>query len=230
MELYHRPDNALFVPETAGTPHAARFLFAALGLQPIGYSPFGLYFTRTNHPERMVPNEPNASLDPTAQNYKLLGPIMREVARLNFEGKMQAVADVEGQPEQTLHFRIWDAVVSYGVGRGGPAKGNTEPIGRALVAQLSDNQFLEVRMQCCRPLAASGADCPLFFGSPMVLVQAPRFAWCAAAVLVTGLNSGIADLDCANQSPIAICCRTLLVSGAFRCCCELAKVQAKYRS
>jgi hypothetical protein len=148
MELYHRPDNALFIPETAGTPHAARFLFAALGLQSIGYSPFGLDYTRTNHPERMLPNEPNAFLDPTAQNYKLLGPIMREVARLNFEGKMQAVAEVEGQPEQTLHFGIWDAVVSYGVGRGEPAKGNAEPIGRALVAQVSDNQFLITGFHC----------------------------------------------------------------------------------
>ena len=148
MELYHRADNALFIPETAGTPQAARFLFAALGLQSIGYSPFGLDYTRTNHPERMVPSEPNAFLDPTAQNYKLLGPIMREVARLNFEGKLQAVAEVEGQPEQTLHFEIWDAVVSYGVGRGGPAKGNAEPVGRALVAQLNDNQFLITGFHC----------------------------------------------------------------------------------
>jgi len=148
MELYHRADNALFIPETAGTPQAARFLFAALGMQTIGYSPFGLDYTRTNHPERMVPNEPNAFLDPTAQNYKLLGPIMREVARLNFEGKLQAVAEVEGQPEQTLHFGIWDAVVSYGVGRGGAAKGNAEPIGRALVAQLNDNQFLITGFHC----------------------------------------------------------------------------------
>jgi len=142
MELYHRPDNALFIPETAGTPRAARFLFAALGMQAIGYSPFGLDYTRTNHPERMVPNEPNAFLDPTAQNYKLLGPMMREVARLNFEGKLRAVAEVEDQPIETLHFGDWDAVVSYGGGRGSAVKGNQEPIGRALVAQLSDNQFL----------------------------------------------------------------------------------------
>ena len=27
IDLYHRQDNALFIPETAGTPHAARFLF-----------------------------------------------------------------------------------------------------------------------------------------------------------------------------------------------------------
>jgi len=148
IELYHRPDNALFIPETAGTPRAARFLFAALGMQTIGYSPFGLDYTRTNHPERMVPNEPNAFLDPTAQNYKLLGPMMRDVARLNFEGKLQAVAEVEDQPMQTLHFGTWDAVVSYGVGRGGAAKGNAEPIGRALVAQLSDNQFLVTGFHC----------------------------------------------------------------------------------
>jgi beta-galactosidase GanA len=148
MELYHRPDNALFIPETAGTLHAARFLFAALGMQTIGYSPFGLDYTRTNHPERMVPDEPNAFLDPTAQNYMLLGPMMRDVARLNFEGKLQAVAEVEGQSTQTLHFGIWDAVVSFGVGRGGAAKGNAEPFGRALVAQLSDNQFLVTGFHC----------------------------------------------------------------------------------
>jgi hypothetical protein len=74
--------------------------------------------------------------------------MMRDVALLNFEGKLQAVAEVEGQPEQTLHFGIWDAAVSYGVGRGGLAKGNTEPIGRALVAQLNDNQFLITGFHC----------------------------------------------------------------------------------
>jgi hypothetical protein len=148
MDLYHRSDNALFIPETAGTPQAARFLFAALGLQTIGYSPFGLDYTRTNHPERMTPDAPNAFLDPTAQNYMLIGPMMRDVARLNFEGKLEAMAEVEGQPTQTLHFGIWDAVVSYGGGRGGVAKGNAEPIGRALVAQLNDNQFLVTGYDC----------------------------------------------------------------------------------
>jgi len=138
----------LFIPETAGTPHAARFLFAAMGLQAIGYSPFGLDYTRTNHPERMAPDAPNAFLDPTAQNYMLIGPMMRDVARLNFEGKLEAMAEVEGQPTQTLHFGIWDAVVSYGGGRGGVAKGNAEPIGRALVAQLNDNQFLVTGYDC----------------------------------------------------------------------------------
>ena len=159
LELYHRSDNPLFIPETAGTPRAARFLFAALGLQAIGYSPFGLDYTRTNHPERMVPDNPNAFLDPTAQNYKLLGPMMRDVARLNFEGKLQAVAEVEGQPTQTLHFGTWDAIVSYGGGgRGGAAKGNAEPIGRALVAQLNDNQFLVTGFDCRVDFRPAGTE------------------------------------------------------------------------
>jgi Domain of unknown function (DUF5597) len=148
LELYRRPDNALFIPETSGAPHAARFLFSALGMQAIGYSPFGLDYTRSNHLERPVPNEPNAFLDPTAQNYKLIGPMMREVASLNFDGKLQAAAEVEGETTQTFHFGTWDAVVSYGGGRGRTAKGNAEPLGRALVAQLDNNQFLVTGYDC----------------------------------------------------------------------------------
>lgn len=144
LDLYHRPDNALFVPETAGARFAARFLFAALGLQAIGYSPFGLDFTR--RPIEFGPqsngDSATAFLESTAQNYRLLEPMMRDVARLNFEGKLQAVAEVEDKPVDTLHFGSWDAIVSYGGRRGGPPKGNAEPLGRALVAQLSDNQFL----------------------------------------------------------------------------------------
>jgi hypothetical protein len=147
MDLYHRPDNALFVPETAGTPHAARFLFSALGLQAVGYSPFGLDYTRSNHPERLVADSPNGFLDPTAQNYKLIGPMMRDVARLNFEGMLQAVAEVEREPTQTLHFGVWDAVVSYG-GRGAAAKGNAEPLGRALIAELNEGQVLVTGYDC----------------------------------------------------------------------------------
>lgn len=148
LDLYHRPDNALFIPETAGTPHAARFFFSALGLQTIGYSPFGLDYTRTHPAQAGEPAEKESFLEPTAQNYRLIGPMMRDIARLNFQGKLQAVAEEEGQVTQTLHFGAWDAVVSYGTGRNGAAKGNPEPVGRALVAQLKDNQFLVTGLFC----------------------------------------------------------------------------------
>ena len=142
LELYHRPDNALFVPETNSSPRAARFFFAALGLQAIGYSPFGLDYTRVHPQPGDETTDKDSFLVPTAQNYRLIGPMMRDVARLNFEGKLQAVAEEEGKVTQTLQFDQWDAVVSYGAVHNGPAKGNPEPIGRALIAQLKDNQFL----------------------------------------------------------------------------------------
>ena len=158
LGLYHRPDNALFIPETSGAVPEARFLFSALGLQAIGYSPFGLDYTRTHSVQPGEPDAQNAFLEPTAQNYRLIGPMMRDVARLNFEGKLQATAEVEGEPAQILHFGNWDALVSYGSGGRGPAKGNPEPIGRALVAQLKDNQFLVTGYDCHVDFRPAGTE------------------------------------------------------------------------
>ena len=91
------------------------------------------------------------SLAPFALNYKLIGPMMREIARLNFEGKLQTAIEEKDEPSQTLEFAPWKAVVSYGVpqfGFGNNPKGNPEPVGRALVAQLADNQFLVAGFFC----------------------------------------------------------------------------------
>ena len=159
LHLYHRADNPLFVPETAGSPRTlARFLFSTLGLQAIGYSPFGLDYTRTPPAHQGENDSPNSFLDATAQNYKLIGPMMRDVARWNFEGKLQATAEVEGEPTQTLHFGAWDAVISYGGGRGGTAKDNAEPVGRALVAQLKENQFLVAGYFCRVDFRPAGTE------------------------------------------------------------------------
>ncbi|WP_117299835.1 DUF5597 domain-containing protein [Paracidobacterium acidisoli] len=150
LEVYHRPDNALFVPETFGAPRAARFFFAALGLQAIGYSPFGLDYTRTRPAIPGEPDSKNAFLDPTAQNYRLIGPMMREVALLNFEGKLQATAVPDDESSQVLHFGDWDAVVSYQFRRR-PVEnaGQTHNTsGRALVAQLGANEFLVTGIDC----------------------------------------------------------------------------------
>jgi len=68
--------------------------------------------------------------------------MQREIARLNFEGKLKAVAEEQGKITESLPFGDWNAVVSYGASRNNRAMGNPEPVGRALVAQLKDNQFL----------------------------------------------------------------------------------------
>ena len=83
--------------------------------------------------------------------------MQREIARLNFEGKLQAVAEPphckggdQGDPRQRLPFGNWNAVVTYGTARWGPSTTawNPTPQGRALVAQLSDSQFLVAGYFC----------------------------------------------------------------------------------
>jgi hypothetical protein len=166
LELYHRDDNPLFVPETSGSASVARFFFSALGFQAIGFSPFGLDYSTAPF---MPPGASSAApiggaapedqfLAPTEQNYRLIGPMMREIARLNFEGKLQAAAEERGTPTNTLPFGAWNAVVSYGGGRRGRAPAVTaEPKGRVLVARLGDSQFLVAGYFCrvdFRPAAA----------------------------------------------------------------------------
>jgi beta-galactosidase GanA len=148
LELYSRPDNALFVPETGGTSGQARMCFAALGHGAIGWSPFGLDYTKYATQPLGAPRVTEESLAPVALNYRILGPIMREVARLNFEGKLQAVAEEKDELTQTLNFGNWQAVVSYGVARNGNPKGNSEPVGRALIAKIGKNEFLVTGAFC----------------------------------------------------------------------------------
>ena len=141
LEHYGRSDNTLFVPETIGTSNSSRMCFAALGRGAIGWSPFGLDYTRMTE----------EALAPVGLNYRMLEPIMREVARLNFEGKVQALEEETGQGMETLDFGAWRAVIGFGASgrsRPGEAQGNVTPIGRALVAQLAENQFLVTGAYC----------------------------------------------------------------------------------
>jgi beta-galactosidase GanA len=151
LELYHRRDNALFVPESRNDPAYSRYFFAALGQQAIGFSPFGLDYTGYSNSPLGAAKITEDSLAPFALNYKLIGPMDREIALLNFGGKLQAVAEEKGQPSQSLDFGPWTATVSYGLRQFGPGEnppGNPEPIGRALVAKLADDQFLVAGFFC----------------------------------------------------------------------------------
>jgi hypothetical protein len=135
------------VPETGGAGNA-RFFFSALGLQAIGFSPFGMDYTRDRGGAAGGSRPREEFLTPWAMNYRLIGPMQREIARLNFEGKLQAAAEEKGKVTETLRFGPWDAVVSYGASRNNRAVGNPEPTGRVLVAQLKDNQFLAAGFFC----------------------------------------------------------------------------------
>lgn len=151
LELYGRPDNPLFVPETGNGPEYSRYFFAALGHGTIGFSPFGMDYTKYANDPIGASQITEKSLEPFALNYKLVGPMQREIARLNFEGKLQAVVEEKGKPTDAMEFGPWKVNVSYGVGQFGPGAnppGNPEPTGRAFIAQLGEDEFLVAGYFC----------------------------------------------------------------------------------
>lgn len=146
LELYSRPDNALFVSETGNDTVFAHYFFAALGQQAIGWSPFGIdYSGYSNWPLGARHMNPG-TLAPFALNYRLVGPAAGLLARLSFEGKVHGVAEREGEGRQILPLNErWHAEIRYGLPQfffQGEAPGNPEPKGAALIAELGPDEFL----------------------------------------------------------------------------------------
>jgi beta-galactosidase GanA len=145
LEYYDRPDNPLYVSETGSSQPYARYFFAVLGRQGIGFSPFGLDFTGySNYPlgARRVTEE---TLAPFARNYKLFRPMAREWAKLSFEGKVWGVAEPDGDTHtQELDLGRWDATVTYGRPQfwTDPPEGNDPPSGGAVFARLGPDEYL----------------------------------------------------------------------------------------
>ncbi|MGC1361023.1 MAG: DUF5597 domain-containing protein [Silvibacterium sp.] len=145
LDLYHRPDNAMFVPETGNSPEYARYFFAALGHGTIGFSPFGMDTTGYVNAPLGATKINDETVTPFAEDYAIAGPMQRELAKLNFEGRLQAVSEDPAVHRQMLDFGAWKVTVSYGLPQFGSwfePKGNPKPSGGALVAQLGPNEFL----------------------------------------------------------------------------------------
>jgi hypothetical protein len=145
IELYKRTNNPLLIPETGNTAEFARYVFAAIGKGAIGWAPFGLDLTRysnqTQGPEAMEAS----TLKPVAQQFALLAPIARRLAKGNLEGKVRGTSEDPEKHVQTLDFERWQAVVQYGLpsfGNWMPAKGNNPPDGGAVILQLGPDEFL----------------------------------------------------------------------------------------
>jgi beta-galactosidase GanA len=147
LDIYHRPDNAMFVPENGNKPEYARYFYAALGQQAIGFAVFGMDRTGFSNAPLGALKIDDAALAPFALTYATFGPMDREIAKLNFEGKLQAVAENPADHYQTLRFGDWNALVAFGLPEFGHQddKGGTgnDPVdGGAMVAQLEPNEFL----------------------------------------------------------------------------------------
>lgn len=146
LDRYSREDNALFVAETGNDTDFARYFFAALGQQAIGWSPFGVDYTHySNYPLGAKEMNPE-TLEPFALNYRLVRPAARVLAKLSFEGKVHGTAEQGGKPVQTFKLNDrWNAVVTYGVPQfwyQGEPPGNPTPMGAALIAEVGPDEFL----------------------------------------------------------------------------------------
>lgn len=144
LDRYSRPDNALFVAETGNDVVYARYVFATLGQQGIGFSPFGMDYTKySNWP--LGAKAINAdTIAPFAANYALLAPLGSLIAKLSFEGKVWGASEPDEIHEQTLDLGDWRARVSYGRPQFGvdPPQGNDPRLGGVLIAQLGKNDYL----------------------------------------------------------------------------------------
>jgi hypothetical protein len=137
MEAYRRPDNPLWIPETGRDDSFGKFFFYALGKGAIGFSPFGVDQSGWN----ILGDQPWKA---HASNYALIGPMSREIARLEFDGKLKTAVEEPGQTTQELDFGGWQATVAFGFPQpdGRRAPGTKDAHGAALVAQLGPDEFL----------------------------------------------------------------------------------------
>jgi len=145
IDLYKRKDNPLLIPETGNTADYARYVYAAIGQGALGWAPFGLDLSRYSNqiegPEAME----SSALKPFAQQYELLAPIARRLAKGNLEGQVRGTSEDPDSHTQTLAFDRWQAVVQYGLlsfGNWMKPKGNTPPDGGAVILQLGPDEFL----------------------------------------------------------------------------------------
>ncbi len=154
VDLYSRPNNALFVPEIGLNPENAKYLYDVIGHGGFGFSPFGI-----DDGERKRTRRENAQrLVPYAQEYAAIVPMMREMARWTFEGKTKAAIEREDHADQTIDLGAWQAVVSFGTGRGIEKVANAKPAGKALIVQLEENKFLLMGTLCRVVFHPTGAD------------------------------------------------------------------------
>lgn len=138
--VYARKDNALLIPETGGSTPFARYLFYALAdSRAIGFAPFGINAQDT----KTLPDR----LGAMAANFRLLGPSLAAIARLQGAGKLQSAVEEHLLTNRLLRFDGYEVVAMFGfppqLSYGGLfAPGTKDTTGRALIGQLGPDEFL----------------------------------------------------------------------------------------
>jgi len=141
LELYGRSDNPLFVPETIPSRVHAKYIYSVLARGGIGFSPFGIDDNGRDSPDSVIA----ARLAAVGQEYRTLAPMMRELAKWAFEGKITSVVEDEDHGQQTIDLGSWQAIVKFGgFGRGDGLPPNPQPAGKMMIVRLSKDKFIAI--------------------------------------------------------------------------------------
>jgi uncharacterized protein DUF5597/glycosyl hydrolase family 35 len=137
MDVYRRPDNPLWIPETGRSDNFGKFFFYALDRGAIGFSPFGVDQTGWN----ILGDE---TWTAHARNFALIAPMDREIAQFEFDGRLKTAVEEPGHVSEELDFGAWQATVAFGFPQpdGRRVPNTKDAHGAALVAQLGPNEFL----------------------------------------------------------------------------------------
>ncbi|HUZ59945.1 MAG TPA: DUF5597 domain-containing protein [Hanamia sp.] len=145
IDLYSRPDNALFVPEAALSANKVKYLYEVIARGGIGFSPFGI----DDNGEGKTDAEIAENLAPFSKEYAMITPMMREIAEWSFEGKIKAVIERGDFAQQTIDLGNWKAIIMFGGnGRGNRPPVNTKPTGKMMIVKLSENEFILIGTEC----------------------------------------------------------------------------------
>ena len=154
IELYNRPDNTLFVPETGSSAEYTKYLYEVLARGGIGFSPFGIDDNGQGEGEAEIA----ARLAPLSQEYAMAGPMMRELAKWGFEGKIKDVVEREDHADQIIDLGSWQAIVKFGASGWRIEQTNKHPIGKAIIVQLGENEFVLIGTLCHFTFKPIGAN------------------------------------------------------------------------
>jgi beta-galactosidase GanA len=139
IELYSRPDNALFIPEIGLSPDKAKYFYSVLARGGIGFSPFGIDDDGNTRPHH---------LEPFAANYEVAAPMMPQLAQWSAAGKIKAAVEHEDHAAQSIDLGSWQALIHFGLGERETLQPNQNSDGKIMVVQLGENEFLVIGDKC----------------------------------------------------------------------------------
>lgn len=152
LDHYARADNALMVPEYGNHAKFARFFWPMLGKGAIGMAPFGMDASGYSNYPLGAKVLDDATLDAFAAPYRLFAPAAGVWARIALErptwGTTKAADSlidetVMGQWKVSAHYEEWQFADRDSPWlKIDPHPTTGQPVGGAVVAQLSDNEFL----------------------------------------------------------------------------------------